>query len=99
MVLVDVTADWCVTCKFNKITTLNSRKLRDFIIENEVITLRADWTNKNNEIFEYIKKFNRYGIPVNIVYGPKNKNGILLPELISKDIVLKELTNVGFKND
>ena len=99
MVLVDVTADWCVTCKFNKITTLNSRKLRDFIIQNEVITLRADWTNKNNEIFEYIKKFNRYGIPVNIVYGPKNKNGILLPELISKDIVLKELTNVGFKND
>lgn len=99
VILVDVTADWCVTCKFNKITTLNSRKVRDFLKENEVITLRADWTNKNNEIFEYIKKFDRFGIPVNVVYGPKNKNGILLPELISKDIVLKELTNVGLKND
>ena len=73
VILVDVTADWCVTCQFNKITTLNSKSLINFINENEVVTLRADWTNKNNEIFEYIKRFNRYGIPVNIIYGPNNK--------------------------
>ena len=99
VILVDVTADWCVTCQFNKITTLNSKSLINFINENKVVTLRADWTNKNNEIFEYIKRFNRYGIPVNIIYGPNNKNGILLPEIISKDTVMNELIKVNSNND
>ena len=99
VILVDVTADWCVTCQFNKITTLNSKSLINFINENEVVTLRSDWTNKNIEIFEYIKRFNRYGIPVNIIYGPNNKNGILLPEIISKDTVMNELIKVNSNND
>ncbi len=96
IVLVDVTADWCVTCQINKMTTLKSNRLRDYIMKNEIVTIRADWTKKNIEILEYIKNFDRYGIPVNIIYGPKNKEGILLPEIISNDIVLDKLFTVGF---
>ena len=96
-VLIDVTADWCVTCQFNKITTLNTQKLVDFFIQHEVLVIRADWTNKDKDIFDFIKKYNRYGIPVNIVYGPKNKDGILLPEIISKDIVINKLMEAGIK--
>ena len=96
-VLVDVTADWCVTCQFNKITTLNTKKLVDFLIQHEVLVIRADWTNKDKDIFDFIKRYNRYGIPVNIVYGPKNKEGILLPEILSKDIVIDKLMEAGIK--
>ena len=96
-VLVDVTADWCVTCQFNKITTLNTKKLVDFLIQHEVLVIRADWTNKDKDIFDFIKRYNRYGIPVNIVYGPKNKEGILLPEILSKDIVINKLMEAGIK--
>ena len=96
-VLVDVTADWCVTCQFNKITTLNTKKLVDFLIQHEVLAIRADWTNKDKDIFDFIKRYNRYGIPVNIVYGPKNKEGILLPEILSKDIVIDKLMEAGIK--
>ena len=96
-VLVDVTADWCVTCQFNKITTLNTKKLVDFLIKHEVLVIRADWTNKDKDIFDFIKRYNRYGIPVNIVYGPKNKEGILLPEILSKDIVIDKLMEAGIK--
>ena len=46
IILVDVTADWCVTCKVNKFTTLDSKKLTDFIKKNQIITIRADWTKK-----------------------------------------------------
>ena len=35
IILVDVTADWCVTCKVNKFTTLDSKKLTDFIKKNQ----------------------------------------------------------------
>ena len=96
-VLVDVTADWCVTCQFNKITTLNTKKLVNFLIQHEVLVIRADWTNKDKDIFDFIKRYNRYGIPVNIVYGPKNKEGILLPEILSKDIVIDKLMEAGIK--
>lgn len=97
IVLVDVTADWCVTCQLNKITTLNTKKLVDFIVQHEVLVIRADWTNKDKDIFNFIKKYNRYGIPVNIIYGPKNKEGILLPEILSKDIVIDKLMEAGIK--
>ena len=96
-VLIDVTADWCVTCQFNKITTLDTKKVVDFLSENQVAVVRADWTNKDKDIFDFIKKYNRYGIPVNIVYGPNNKEGILLPEILSKDIVISKLMEVGVK--
>ena len=96
-VLIDVTADWCVTCQFNKITTLNTKKVVDFLSKNKVAVVRADWTNKDKDIFDFIKKYDRYGIPVNIVYGPNNKEGILLPEILSKDIVINKLTEVGVK--
>ena len=96
-VLVDVTADWCVTCQFNKITTLNTKKIVDFLTENQVIVIRADWTDKDKNIFDFIKKYDRFGIPVNLVYGPNNKEGILLPEILSKDIVISKLMEVGVK--
>ena len=35
--------------------------------------------------------FNRFGIPLNIIYGPKNKEGIVLPEILTKDIVIDGL--------
>ncbi len=99
IVFVDVTADWCVTCHFNKVTTLNSKIVTEYFVEHNVITVRADWTNKDKEILDFINRYERYGIPVNIVYGPKNKEGILLPEILSKDIVINGLLNVGVNND
>ena len=96
-VLIDVTADWCVTCQFNKITTLETKKVVDFLSKNQVALIRADWTNKDKDIFDFIKKYDRYGIPVNIVYGPNNKEGILLPEILSKDIVINKFKEVGIK--
>ena len=88
IILIDVTADWCVTCNFNKVTTLNSKTLAEFFNKHKVVTIRADWTNKDKKILDFINQYGRYGIPVNVIYGP-NKEGILLPEILSKDIVIQ----------
>ena len=96
-IIVDVTADWCVTCQVNKITTFSSNKFLNFTRKNNIVTIRADWTQKDIEILEYIKNFGRFGIPVNVIYGPDNKDGILLPEIISNDIVVSEFIKVGVK--
>ena len=59
--------------------------------QNDVKLLRADWTDKNNRILGFMSNFNRYGIPLNIIYGPKNKEGIVLPEILTKTIVINGL--------
>ena len=91
LIIVDFTADWCVTCQVNKISTLNSNEVNDFFIENDVKLLKADWTDKNDRILGFMSNFNRYGIPLNIIYGPKNKEGIVLPEILTKTIVINGL--------
>ena len=54
LVFVDITADWCITCQVNKITTLENKKVSSFFKKNNVILYRGDWTNKNSDILEYI---------------------------------------------
>jgi len=94
IIFVDVTADWCVTCKINKISTLDKKEMKSFFKENNVKLLKADWTNKNIEIQNYMKSFDKYGIPLNIVYGPKNKDGIVLGELLSKKKIIEAINEV-----
>ncbi len=49
-VLVDVTADWCVTCKYNERFVLNSYDVKRVLEKRGVIVMRADWTNHNEVI-------------------------------------------------
>lgn len=90
-VVVDVTADWCLTCKANKIFVWNTSEIVDVLKEPDVITMKADWTNRSLEIADYLKSFGRYGIPFNVIYGPNAPDGIALPELLRKDLVIDAL--------
>lgn len=86
IVLLDVTASWCVNCHYNKYFVLEQEGLIDFLERRNVVLMRADYTKKSEEIAQLIKEHNRVGIPLNIVYCPKTK--IILPEILSqKDIV------------
>lgn len=91
VVLVDVTADWCITCQANKALVLDRGVLRKRIESGEVLALRADWTRPDKAIAAYLAGFGRYGIPFNAVYGPGAPAGIPLPELLRTDDVLAAL--------
>ncbi|MDP6951942.1 MAG: thioredoxin family protein, partial [Alphaproteobacteria bacterium] len=90
-VFVDVTADWCVTCKVNKRLVIASAEVRERLEAPDVVCLRADWTRPNADIASYLASFGRYGIPFNVVYGPASRDGLVLPELLSKGAVLEAL--------
>lgn len=91
VVLVDVTADWCITCQANKTLVLDRGTVRARIETGKVLALRADWTRPNATIAEYLASFGRYGIPFNAVYGPGAPSGIALPELLREEDVLAAL--------
>ena len=71
-----------VTCKFNKFTTLDNQDVINYFIKNDVKLLRGDWTTKDEKILKFIKKYERFGVPVNIIYSRKYENGLVLPENI-----------------
>ena len=88
IILVDITADWCITCKFNKSRVLKSKEIIDKLKSGEIIGLRGDLSTPNQKIMDFMKKFNRYAIPFNVVYGPNAKEGILTSELLNKEELL-----------
>lgn len=90
-VFVDVTADWCVTCKANKLLVLDTPEIKTKLLELNVVAMEADFTNPSREISLYLNRFNRYGIPFNAVYGPGVPQGIVLPELLTKEAVIRAL--------
>ena len=82
-IFVDVTADWCITCKANKTLVLDTKAARALFDAYDVILLRADWTHPDEAIADYLAANGRFGIPFNIVYGPAAKAGIALPEILT----------------
>src|SRR5262249_26164725 len=70
VVLVDVTADWCINCQVNKALVLERGWAADQLASGRIIALKADWTNPDPLIARYLASFGRYGIPFDAIYGP-----------------------------
>ncbi|MEY4386646.1 MAG: hypothetical protein RLY20_1929 [Verrucomicrobiota bacterium] len=91
-VLVDFTANWCLTCQLNKKTSLEIDPVRAKLKAVNAVTLIGDYTRKNPDITAELKRFERAGVPLVLVY-PKDaaQPPELLPTVLTPDIVLKAL--------
>ncbi len=87
LVFVDVTADWCFTCKVNEKLILNSPEVAGAFTEHAVVPMKADWTNRNDEIGSFLAEHGRYGIPFYLLYRPRQDPHVF-SELLTKDAVL-----------
>jgi suppressor for copper-sensitivity B len=87
LVFVDVTADWCFTCKVNEKLILNSPEVAGTFEEHGVLPMKADWTNRNDEIGNFLAEHGRYGIPFYVLYRPGQEPHVF-SELLTKETVL-----------
>ncbi|MDO8774245.1 MAG: thioredoxin family protein [Burkholderiaceae bacterium] len=85
-VFVDFTAAWCVTCQYNKKTTLSQPLVLADFEAKKVQLLRADWTQRDPAISAALAQLGRSGVPVYVVYAP-GKAPVVLSEVISADEV------------
>lgn len=95
VVFVDITADWCLTCKANKRLVLDTDDVIAGLNQPHVVKMQGDWTQQDEVIAAYLKSFSKFGIPFNVVYGPAAPQGIILPELLSKRAVLDALVTAA----
>jgi len=92
-VFVDFTAAWCVTCQYNKKTTLsNASVLADFEAK-KVTLLRADWTRRDPAVTAALTQLGRSGVPVYVIYKP-GRAPVVLSEILSVEDVRAELAKL-----
>lgn len=94
-IFIDFTAKWCLTCKANEATIIDTAPVRDKLKALNVVPLKADWTAQDPEIFELLQSYGRSGVPVYVIYAPGSKDPDVLPEVITQQIVLERLDKAG----
>jgi thiol:disulfide interchange protein len=91
-VFIDFTAAWCLSCQVNERLVLKSSDVQHQFSKNHVTLLRADWTQYDPAITQQLASINRSGVPTYVIYpAPVNSAPDVLPELLTKDIVLTAL--------
>jgi thiol:disulfide interchange protein/DsbC/DsbD-like thiol-disulfide interchange protein len=94
-VFVDFTAAWCLTCKFNEKTVLQSQEVQEAFQRRGIVKLRADWTNGDPVITKLLERFGRPGVPLYVLYPGKSGEPVVFPELLTKSILLDKLETVS----
>ena len=86
IVYIDFTARWCATCQVNKRVYHDEDVIHTFN-NNNVVLLRADWTKKDSAISAELKKYNREGIPLNVILKNQREPIILSEALTTKEVI------------
>jgi thiol:disulfide interchange protein/DsbC/DsbD-like thiol-disulfide interchange protein len=94
-VFIDFTAEWCITCKFNESTVLETDAVRSAFAQRQIVKLKADWTNGDAAVTKLLKQFGRPGVPFYVLYPGSAAQPIVFPELLTKNIVLEKLETVN----
>jgi thiol:disulfide interchange protein DsbD len=96
-VFLDFTAAWCLTCKFNEASVLESAAVREAFQSRGVVKIKADWTNADPAVTKLLQQFGSPGVPLYVLYPGKSQEPIVFPELLTKSIVLEKLETISRK--
>jgi thiol:disulfide interchange protein len=87
-VLVDFTADWCLSCKVNERVALSGEEFAETIRSTAVVAMKADWTRSDPRITEALSGFGRSGVPLYVVYpSDPAREPIVLPQILTPGLV------------
>ena len=89
--LINFTAAWCITCQTNEKAALSRPNVQEYLSAQNITYIKADWTNRNEEIAAGLAKYNRSGIPLYIFWKPGMAESKILPAVLTEDILLRNL--------
>ena len=94
-VFVNMTADWCVTCKANERRVLSQPPFREALARADAAYLVGDYTNTDPEITAFLDRHRAVGVPLYVVYPRGGGEGEVLPALLTDDIVTAALARAA----
>ena len=94
-VFVNMTADWCVTCKANERRVLSGTAFADALADAGATYMVGDWTNVDPEIGAFLETHGAVGVPLYVVYPAGGGEGEVLPALLSDTVVVEALGRAG----
>lgn len=94
-VFIDFTAAWCLTCQVNKRLVLETPQADRLFSAKEVVRMRADWTSRDAAISRQLRSYGRSGVPVYVFYPAGSDRPLILPEILTPDILREALEPGG----
>ncbi|MEM1029490.1 MAG: thioredoxin family protein [Myxococcota bacterium] len=95
-VFMDFTAEWCANCKANEKAFIETATIRADLTRTNILPVKADFTNEDEEIEQMIEDLGRAGIPIYVVLTPDGKRH-LLPEVINTELLSNALSAASTK--
>jgi len=90
-VLVNFTADWCVTCKINERAALSSPRVAEALKATNAVYLVGDWTRRDDAITRELERHGRSGVPLYLLYPANGGEPRILPQLLTEGVVIEAL--------
>ncbi len=94
-VFVDMTADWCVTCKANEHAVLDTDAFRDLLKRTGAVYMKGDWTDVNPTIAAFLQQYHSPGVPLYVVFPGNGGEGQKLPTVLTSSLVEAALTKAA----
>ncbi len=91
VVFVDMTADWCVTCKANEKAVLDRDEFRASMRQADAVMMQGDWTTVDPAITSFLEAHQAVGVPLYVVFPSDGGEGEVLPTVLTQDLVGKAL--------
>ena len=95
VVFVNMTADWCVTCKVNEKAVFARDGFRDALAAANAAYLVGDWTDVDPAITRFLQQHNAYGVPLYVVYPRGGGEGEVLPTVLTPGLAEGALTRAA----
>ncbi len=89
---IDFTAAWCITCQVNKQLVLETAEIQNAFKKAQIHLYRADWTDKDEKITQALAAYGRNSLPLYVFYPQGSDKAEILPEVLSKNLVLEVLS-------
>ena len=90
-VLINFTADWCVTCKINEGAALSSAKTGEALKAHDAVYLVGDWTRRDDAVTTELERHGRSGVPLYLLYKPGQPEPRILPQLLTEGVIISAL--------
>lgn len=95
VVFVNMTADWCVTCKANERRVLADAGFREALDAVDGVYMVGDWTNVDPAITAFLESHNAVGVPLYVVYPANGGEPRVLPTILTLGGVLGAIAEAG----